>query len=323
MSGRDSMKDRTYLEKDYNRIKKKYNLKKINSENRFLNKFIKNESIVGHWNLNGKTNDVRTNKLAVITGFSLSGKLHLGNKLALDIANSFSKKGAKLFISISDSEAILTRNSPKVINTYFNAFTKDLTKSDISLRKAEIYLHSDNKKVQSLLLKILRILKYSDFKRIYGKNIDLPEIFAISNMMADVFYPFDKGYRQAVVILGIDEIKHAESIIFLSKKLRLEEPIFLFTKILNGLKKGKMSKSKEEENILISDKPKLTKRKLIKKSLTRKFKNICDEPAYQIARWCLNISKKKLDKLSKDLSYKEFVNHIGSRLEGYYKNGFK
>lgn len=317
------MRDRTYLEKDYNRIKKKYHLKKINSENRFLNKFIKNESIVGHWNLDGRINEIRTNKLAVITGFSLSGKLHLGNKLALDIANSFSKKGARLFIPISDNEAILTRNPPKVINRYFKAFIKDFKKSDISLRKSEIYLHSDNKKVQSLLLKILRVLKYSDFKRIYGKNIDLPEIFAISNMMADVFYPFDKGYRQAVVILGIDEIKHAQLIMFLSKELGQVEPIFLFTKILNGLKKGKMSKSKEEENILIGDKPKLAKRKLIKNSLIRKFRDVRDEPAYQIAKWCLNIGKDELDKLSKDLSYKEFVDYIGNRLEVYYKNGFK
>ena len=132
-------------------------------------------------------------------------------------------------------------------------------------------MHSDNKNVQYLLLKIIKILRYSDFKKVYGGKIDLPEIFAVSNMMADVFYPFDKGYKKAVIILGIDEIKHAELIRFLSKKLKLVEPIFLFTKILNGLKEGKMSKSREEENILISDEPQAARRKLIKNSQTADF----------------------------------------------------
>ena len=317
------MKNKIYLEKDYEKIKKKYNIQKINSKNKFLNKFVKNESIVGHWNLNKKTKSLRMKDLAIVTGFSLSGKLHIGSKLIIDIANDFAGEGAKLFIPLSDTEAILTRKPQKNIDKNFNVFLKDLIKSSVDIERAEIYLHSNNKKVQPLLLKILRILKYSDFQKIYGKNIDLPEIFAISNMMADVFYPFDKGYREVVVILGIDEIKHAELIMSLSKKLRLVEPAFLFTKILNGLKKGKMSKSKEEENILISDKPQVAKRKLIKNGLTRKFEDICDEPAYQIAKWCFNIDKEELNKLSKDLSYKEFVDYAGDKLEVYYKNGFK
>jgi tryptophanyl-tRNA synthetase len=317
------MKNKIYLEKDYEKIKKKYNIQNINPKNKFLNKFIKNEFIVGHWNLDKTAKNLRVKDLAIVAGLSLSGKLHLGNKLVIDIANDLAREGTKLFIPISDTEAILTRKPQKDINKNFNVFLKDLIKCGVDIKRAEIYLHSDNKRVQYLLLNLLRNLKISDFERIYGKNIDLPEIFAISNMIADVFYPFEKNCRQIAIILGVDEIKHAELIRFLSQRLRLVEPIFLFTKILNGLKNDKMSKSKEKENILISDSPWVAKNKLIKNSQKQRFKNICDEPVYQIAKWCLNIDKKELNKLSRDLSHKEFVYYIGNKLERYYKNGFK
>lgn len=312
-----------YLEKDYKKIKRKYNLQGINYKINSLKVFIKNELILGHWNFDRTIKNIKTKELAIVTGFSLSGKLHLGNKLSIDIANALSKQGAKLFIPISDTEAILTRKSSKMVNKNFYISTKDLVKIGIDNRKTEIYLYSDNKKVQRLLLKFLKNLRISDFKQIYGRNIDLPAIFAISNMITDIFYPFEKGYKQVVVVLGVDEIKHAQLVRLLSKKLKLVEPSFLFTKILNGLKSDKMSKSKEDENILISDKPAVAKSKLTRNSLKQKFKDMHDEPAYQIARWHLNIPKKELNKLSKDLSYNEFIDYISNKLKRYFENEFK
>jgi len=317
------MKKEIYLEKDYNKIKRKYNIQKVNFKISPLDKFIKNELIIGHWNFDKAMKNIKKKDLAIVTGFSLSGKLHLGNKLTIDIANSLSKQGAKLFIPISDTEAILTRKSPEIINENLNMFIRDLIKIGIDIRKTEIYLHSNNKKVQYLLLKFLKILRIYDLKRIYGEKIDLPTIFAISNMMVDVFYPLENGYKQVVVVLGVDEIKHAQLVKLLSRRIKMREPSFLFTKILNGLKSDKMSKSKMKENILISDKPTVAKNKLVKNSLKRKFKSISDEPTYQIAKWHLSIPENKLDKLSKDLSHYEFIKYVANKLEGYFKNGFK
>jgi len=318
------MKKEIYLEKDYNKIKRGYDIQKVSSKINILNSFTKNGLIIGHWNLSKSIKSIKAKKsLAIVTGFSLSGKLHLGNKLTIDVANSISKQGAKLFIPISDTEAILTRKNPKSIKTDFNDLLNDLVRIGVGTRQTEIYLHSNNRKVQYLLLKFLKNLKISDFKQIYGGGINLPTIFAISNMMADIFYPLENGYKQVVVVLGIDEIKHAQLIKLLSKRLRITEPSFLFTKILNGLKNTKMSKSKIKENILISDKPAVAKNKLIKNSLKRKFKDVSDEPAYQIAKWQLNISEDKLDKLSKDLNHDEFIKYVANKLEEYFKNGFK
>ena len=318
------MKKEIYLEKDYNKIKRKYNLQKVSSKINSLDSFTRNGLIIGHWNFDKSIKNIKAKKsLAIVTGFSLSGKLHLGNKLTIDVANSLSKQGAKLFIPISDTEAILTRRNPKSIKADFNDLVNDLVRIGVDTRQTEIYLHSNNRKVQYILLKFLKNLKISDFKQIYGKDINLPTIFAISNMMADVFYPLENGYKQVVVVLGVDEIKHAQLVKLLSRRIKMREPSFLFTKILNGLKSDKMSKSKMKENILISNKPMVAKNKLIKNSLKRKFKYISDEPTYQIAKWHLSIPENKLDKLSKDLSHYEFIKYVANKLEEYFKNGFK
>mgnify|MGYP002405554323 CR=1 FL=1 len=84
-----------------------------------------------------------------------------------------------------------------------------------------------------------------------------------------------------------------------------------------------MAKSKIDENILISDKPKVAKDKLLENNLKRRFKYLCDELPYQIARWHLNIPKSELNELSKNLSYSEFVKYVANKLEEYFKNGFK
>jgi len=259
------MKKEICLEKDYNKIKREYYIQKVSSKINSLDSFTKNGLIVGHWNFDKAIKNIKVKKsLAIVTGFSLSGKLHLGNKLAIDVANSLSKQGAKLFIPISDTEAILTRKHPKSIKADFNDLVNDLVRIGVNTRQTEIYLHSNNKKVQYLLLKFLKNLKISDFKQIYGEDINIPTIFAISNMMADVFYPLENGYKKIVVVLGVDEIKHAQLVKLLSRRLKIAELGFLFIKILNGLKNTKMSKSKIKENILISDKPAVAKNKLIK-----------------------------------------------------------
>jgi|SRR3989344_1094100 len=312
--------EKVYEEKDYRRLKKEYCIEGFNFEIDSLNKFIENGLILGHWGLN----KIKLNKhLAIVSGFSLSGKLHLGNKLCLDVATQLKKYGAKVFVPLSDTEASLTRRSPKDINKEFRLFVKDIIKSEININEMDIYLHSTNKEVQSLFLKILKNSKIAYFRNIYGAKIDLPYIFAILNMMADIFYPLEKDYRQIVVILGIDEIKHAQLVNLLSKKLGLVKPSFIFLKMLNGLKKSKMSKSRVKENILVSDKPSVAKSKLIKFSIKRRFKNVGDDSAYQIASWYLNIPKSKLNKILKNLSYKEFIKYIANELERYFKNEFK
>lgn len=293
-----------------------YKITQLNSNQKNL---LKKDTIIGHWNFGQIYHLIQKKKrFATITGFSTSGKLHLGNKLSLDVAFYLGKFGGKIFIPLSDSEAELTRKSPINVTEDFNLFKSDLKRWQFNLNNSEIYLHSSNKEVNNLVSLIIKKMEYKDYQEIYGSEINLSGIFALSNMLADIFYPSQKGYKKTLVILGVDEIKHAKLAILASKKLGFPKPSFLYLKILNGLKKEKMSKSKPEQNILLSDSAKNVRHKI--KNSNIKTLEMIDNPLYQIALWILEVDKKKLDKMSKELKYNKFVSVISQKLEERYKN---
>jgi len=305
-----------FLNKDYPDIVKKY---KIHRLNRSQNNLLKKDTLLGHWNFEQIDNTIqKKNRFAVVTGFSASGKLHLGNKIALDVAFCLERFSGKIFIPLSDTEAALTRKTPKNIREEFNFFKSDLARWHFNINNSEIYLHSSNKEVSNLFNLIIKKMEYGDYREIYGSEIDLPGIFALSNMLADIFYPFQQGYKKTLVILGVDEIKHARLAIFASKKLGFPKPVFLFTKILNGLKNEKMSKSKPKQNILLSDSAREVEYKI--KNSNMKTPEITDNPLYQIALWILDIDKESLDKISKELKYEEFVSFVSEKIKEKYKN---
>ena len=305
-----------FLHADYPKIIKRYKITQLDSNE---NNFLKKDTILGHWNFRQIYNSIQKKKrFAIVTGFSASGRFHLGNKIALDVAFYLGKFGGKIFIPLSDTEAELTRKNPINVKDDFNLFKSDLKRWQFNLNKSEIYLHSSNKEVDNLTNLIIKKMEYGDYKKIYGSRINLPGIFALSNMLADIFYPFQEGYKKTLVILGVDEIKHAKLTILASKKLGFPKPSFLFLKILNGLMNEKMSKSKPEQNILLSDSAKNVRHKIKNRDI--KTLEMVDNPLYQIALWILEADKKNLDKMSKELKYNKFISIISQKLEEKYKN---
>jgi tryptophanyl-tRNA synthetase len=305
-----------FLNKNYPAIIKKYKISQLNSKEKNL---LKKDTILGHWNF-GQIGHLiqKKKKFAIVTGFSASGKLHLGNKIALDIAFYLGKFGGKIFIPLSDTEAELTRKTPIHATDDFNFFKSDLKRWQFNLNNSEIYLHSSNKEVNNLANFIIKKMEYKDYQKIYGSDVTLSGIFALSNMLADIFHPSQKGYKKTLVILGVDEIKHSRLAILASEKLGFPKPSFLYLKILNGLKKEKMSKSKPEQNILLSDSAKNVRHKIKDNNL--KTLEIINNPLYQIALWILEIDKENLNKMSKELKYNQFVSTISQKLEERYRN---
>jgi tryptophanyl-tRNA synthetase len=78
-----------------------------------------------------------------------------------------------------------------------------------------------------------------------------------------------------------------------------------------------MSKSKPEQNVLLSDSAEEAKRK-IKNSKIR-TDDIQDNPLYQIANWILEIDRNELDKISRELKYEEFISFISDKIENKYR----
>jgi len=137
-------------------------------------------------------------------------------------------------------------------------------------------------------------------------------------MLADIIYPTTLNFKKIIIILGIEEIKHANLIKLCFKKLNLREPSFIFLSPINGIYYGKMSKSQPKNSLLLSEQKSSLKFKLLalhKSPLSGK-----DNPLYQIALWILDLDKEELRKMSKELKYEEFIYILSQKLEEKYKN---
>lgn len=308
---------------NYQKLMEKYKLINFDFDLSNLDRYTKNNLIVGHWDFDSIYETILKDKeFAIITGFSASGNLHFGNKQPLDIAIALQKYGGKLFVPLSDTEAILTRNLyNNNLEQMVNKFSKEVISLGADEKNSEIYLHSENKEVTTLIFTFMKNLSIDDFRKIYGSNVNLNYIFALSNMLADVFYPQTAGYEKSVVVLGIDEVKHAKLIKECAKKTDFLEPSFIFLRILNGLGKGKMSKSKSKNNIHLSDKPIVAKNKLIKGSnRSLGFPEEC--LSYQMSAWHLETDQDYLDNLKtacRSRTYKcdECILHTANALNLY------
>jgi tryptophanyl-tRNA synthetase len=305
-----------FLNKNYPKLILENKIDSLNPKHLIL---LKEDYFIGHWDFEKIYKSIKKKeKFAVISGFSASGKLHLGNELVLETIFDLKKLGGKIFITLSDTESLLTRKTSKKSNESIDSFKKDLKKWAFDTKNSEIYLHSLNKETIHLLDVIRKKITPEDFKKIYGPEINENKILALSNMLVDIFYPYKKGYKKVLVILGIDEIKHAKLAIYASQKLGFQKPSFLYLKILNGLNKGKMSKSKTKENILLSDSPRKVKQK-IRKSNPNSLE-IVDDPFYQIGLWILKIDKRKLENMLKNVEHNKFKKIISKKLVEKYKS---
>jgi len=80
-----------------------------------------------------------------------------------------------------------------------------------------------------------------------------------------------------------------------------------------------MSKSKPRQNILLFWFCKKKFKDKIKKSQIDTYE-IIDNPIYQIALWILDINKDKLEKMSKEFKYNEFISLLSKKIEEKYRN---
>src|SRR4030042_2507451 len=187
----------------------------------FLQNYLDNGLILGGWNLNPlkRMHKKKRKDLAVVTGYSISGKLQLGNLTPIKIFNLFNDNfGAKLFMPISDTEAILTRKTKSGMRKMYIHLKKEIFLWALKKKNIEIYLHSENKETTLLFMQIVKRFKTKEFVDIYGDRSDFPHSVAVCNMLSDVVYPYYQGYKNVLVILGIEEINHAKLIDLCAKK---------------------------------------------------------------------------------------------------------
>lgn len=284
----------------------------------FLRKYYDSGLILGGGNIFELKKILRSKKkVAVISGFSLSGKLQIGNITPIKIFKVINKvHPSKLFMPISDTEATLTRKFNKNSSIMYSNFLTDLTIWGFRLKEEAVYLHSKNKEVSRLFNDLVKKFDTKDFEKIYGTRSNFSHSIAVCNMLADILYPITLNFKNIIIILGIEEINHVRLIKLCFKKLKLKEPSFIFLSPINGIYYGKMSKSQPKNSLLLSETKSSLKSKLLalqKNPLTGK-KN----PLYQIANWILEIDKEELDRTLRELKNRKFNSLMCNKIKNKY-----
>lgn len=235
-------------------FKKKFGLKNI--ENKCSDVYFLRKRLL-KYSINATQKDItkifkgRDSSYVIVTGFGLTGGMHLGGKLLLNECAFFSSSGLDTYVFLSKADA-LSKRIPSTF--FFKIKDKVLTK----IEKLKFY---KNFKVKDdkISNKIIKKISGGDIRKdligaynFYPKNA---EIMALISMVGSIYSIHTKynNNKKIVVLLGIDEIYHACFIINRFKTLGIASPIFLFNDLIIGYDGKKMGKTRSMNSLVITN----------------------------------------------------------------------
>ncbi|MBU1246000.1 MAG: tryptophan--tRNA ligase [Nanoarchaeota archaeon] len=275
------------LEKEYKAKIKEYALTNVSSLI-YDSDLIKKDILIAHHKFDEFINALKQKKKpAIISGVNPDGPLHLGHAVIFKELIELQKQGADVFIPISNDESYITKKS----NSLFEAreiALKDVIPSLIALgfepQKTFIHIDSDYTDIYNLAIYLSTKLTLNRVKGVFGFNeLSTPGSFFYlgSVQEAHILLPQIKefgGPRITTVPVGFDQ--HPQILLsrFIAKKANMVPPGELIFNFLPSLKdpEGKMSKSKPETAIFLTDSPEEAERKL-KRAYTGGLKSGADQ----------------------------------------------
>ncbi len=207
-------------------------------------------------------------RFAVLTGVNPSGSLHLGNKLFIDQALYFQKCGADVFIPVSNDETYVFRKAETLEKATENAMENvipDLIALGFDPRHTKIFISTKTLRIYDLSVKISTKATFSSVKAIFGFNNDTNpgQIFYSVVQSAHILFPQLFGHKETVVPIGIDQDPYMRLVRDIADKLNMMKPSSTYHKFMPGLQGGKMSGSKPETCIYLTDAPETAKKKIM------------------------------------------------------------
>lgn len=203
----------------------------------------------------------------VITGFGLTGGLHLGNKLLLNEIGIFHNMGCKIIIFLSTSDGISKKLDVIKIQQFKSKITSYISKK------------FENKKNFKIINDVDLEFNVNSFRKILDRNDIFTEIFnelpsieikkALVSMALSIATIKKQNKGEIFVLLGIDEVYNTLFINKVFKMLNLPKPSFLFNRVLLGYDLKKMGKSRSNTSLLIENETDYEINKLEKNLLMR------------------------------------------------------
>ena len=235
--------------------------------------------VFGHRDFNNFLKAIKSGgKTAILTGLMPSGRMHLGHKMVIDQLVYYQKAmNADIFIAIADVEAYSVRKKGRrdVIETALNEYIPNYLALGLDPEKTVIYFQSSYRLEYYRLIQLFsRKVTLAEMQAIYGQDLGPAKIMAALTQAADILHPYlDEfgGYDVVLVPVGADQDPHLRLARDIadrySSDLGLGRPASTYHRLMNGLTGGKMSSSKPESYIALTDPPEEAANKVMK-SLT-------------------------------------------------------
>ena len=249
------------LIEDYKKIIEKYGmepfdekiLKKLPNPNRLMRRFI----IFGHQDLDRIADAIKNKKeFSILTGIMPSSeKLHLGNKMVVEMVKYFQEQGGEANVLVADLEALATRDvsleeaEKRAMNFHIPAYIA----LGLDPKKTNFYFQSKNKIVRDLAYEFSTKLTLNEFRAIYG-DLNAAKIMSVLTQAGDILYPQVNKPKPVVVPVGPDQSPHLRAcrdIVRRYKKYNFIPPSATYHKFTPSLD-GSMKMSKSSPNSFIS-----------------------------------------------------------------------
>ncbi len=267
---------------DYNRLVKEFGIKPIKELPKVFreNVLFRRKIIFAHRDIQRILLAVKNKKpFVLMTGLMPTGKFHIGHMILAQQFIFWQNLGAKIYIAVADIEAYHARGqsleeSRKIA---MNQYITNYIALGLKPKNIEIYFQSDrsdNAKKSNAYYRLQDLFAkcstFNEFKGVYGEITPGKMISALLQA-SDMYHPqipeFEGKKIPTFIPVGIDQDPHIRIARDMAKRLRdfdfmpISSTYHLFAPGLNG---GKMSASKPNSYIALTDTPKQVEKKIKK-----------------------------------------------------------
>ncbi len=211
--------------------------------------------------------------VALLTGFMPSGRFHFGHKLTADQIIYYQKLGVKIHVVIADAEAYAVRriDRRKAIEIGLYEYIANLIALGLDPSKAVFYFQTNRGNSYYRVIQLFsRKVSMAEMEAIYG-SLEPSKIVAALTQAADILHVQLEeygGYKNVIVPVGADQDPHLRLSRDLAdrfhKELALERPASTYHMLQRGLDGDKMSSSRPDSTIFLTDPPEEARKKLMR-----------------------------------------------------------
>src|SRR3989338_11463454 len=212
---------------------------------------------------------------AVVSGLNPSGPLHFGHKQVFDELLWMQQQGADVYIPITNDESYVVDKVKSLAESRRIAYEQvipSIIAMGFNPKKTHIFVDSDYLDIYNVAMDVSKLLSLNRVFGVFGfgKNEEGENpgtmFYRSAVQIAQILlpqYPEFGGSKPVVVPVGIDQHPYVLLARDVAKRKGFLSPAAVFTKFSHGLDgKGKMTSSRPESAIFLTDDPKVAEKKL-------------------------------------------------------------